>query len=140
MIGMVVPAGGEDTLGSEQDAFIGRFEINGERLNPTPLYHTDHTSEKGFTTTGVIEYADGGIRQSIAVVALEDGETSLVIDWTVADVERLQTAQDGIRAYRFRSRTSDVTAVANFTTVSESIELAGRSIDVSAMDTVLIEN
>ncbi len=259
VMGMVVPAGGEDTLGSDQDAFIGRFEINGERLNPTPLFHTDHTSEKGFTTTGAIEYADGRIRQSIAVVALEDGETSLVIDWTVSDVElslnegfgvyimndflngnrvpisfeggrrtirgvggrarvietgstwikiagclgietcgeqllyedaserntperwknllqdrvflrlgasgrtardyacvirqgragtrrighgveRLQTDQDGVRAYRFRSRTSDVTAVANFTTVSESIELAGRSIDIPAMDTVLIEN
>ena len=259
VMGMVVPAGGENTLGSDQDAFIGRFEINGERLNPTPLFHTDHTSEKGFTTTGVIEYADGRIRQSIAVVALEDGETSLVIDWTVADVElslnegfgvyimndflngnrvpisfeggrrtirgvggrareietgstwikiagclgietggeqlfyedaserntperwknllqdrvflrprgsggtvrdyacvirqgragtrrighgveRLQTAQDGVRAYRFRSRTDDVIAVANFTTVPESIELAGRSIDVPAMDTVLIEN
>ena len=259
IMGMVVPAGGEDTLGSDQDAFIGRFEINGERLNPTPLFHTDHTSEKGFTTTGAIEYADGRIRQSIAVVALEDGETSLVIDWTVADVElslnegfgvyimndflngnrvpisfeggrrtirgvggrarvietgstwikiagclgietcgeqllyedaserntparwknllqdrvflrsgvsdgtvrdyacvirqgragtrrlchgveRLQTTQDGIRAYRFRSRTSDVTAVANFTTVSKSIELAGRAIDVPATDTVLIEN
>ena len=38
------------------------------------------------------------------------------------------------------SRTGEVIAVANFTTVSESIELAGRSIDVSAMDTVLIEN
>jgi hypothetical protein len=87
VMGMVVPTGGEDTLGSEQDAFIGRFEINGERLKPMPLFHTDHTSEKGFTTTGVIEYADGRIRQSIAVVALEDGETSLVIDWTVADVE-----------------------------------------------------
>ena len=259
VMGMVVPAGGENTLGSDQDAFIGRFEINGERLNPTPLFHTDHTSEKGFTTTGVIEYADGRIRQSIAVVALEDGETSLVIDWTVADVElslnegfgvyimndflngnrvpisfeggrrtirgvggrareietgstwikiagclgietggeqlfyedaserntperwknllqdrvflrprgsggtvrdyacvirqgragtrrighgveRLQTAQDGVRAYRFRSRTGNVIAVANFTTVPESIELAGRSIDVPAMDTVLIEN
>ena len=258
-MGMVVPAGGEDTLGSDQDAFIGRFEINGERLNPTPLFHTDHTSEKGFTTTGVIEYADGRIRQSIAVVALEDGETSLVIDWTVADVElslnegfgvyimndfvngnrvsisfeggrrtvrgvggrarvietgstwikiagclgietdgeqlfyedasernsperwknllqdrvflcpdesrgnvrdyacvirqgragtrrighgveRLQTAQDGVRAYRFRSRTSDIIAVANFTTVPESVELAGRSIQVPAMDTVLIED
>jgi len=259
VMGMVVPTGGEDTLGSDQDAFIGRFEINGERLNPTPLYHTDHTSEKGFTTTGAIEYADGRIRQSIAVVALEDGETSLVIDWTVADVElslnegfgvyimndflngnrvpisfeggrrtirgvggrarvietgstwikiagclgietcgeqlfyedaserntperwknllqdrvflrpevsdgtvrdyacvirqgragtrrighgveRLQTAQDGVRAYRFRSRTGDMIAIANFTTVSESIELAGQSIDVPAMDTVLIEN
>ena len=259
VMGMVVPAGGEDTLGSDQDAFIGRFEINGEQLNPTPLYHTDHTSEKGFTTTGAIEYADGQIRQSIAVVALEDGETSLVIDWTVADVElslnegfgvyimndflngnrvpisfegsrrtvrgvggrarvietgstwikiagclgietcgdqllyedaserntperwknllqdriflrpeasggtvrdyacvirqgragtrrlchgveRLQTVQDGVRAYRFRSRTNDMIAVANFTTMSESIELAGRSIDVPAMDTVLIEN
>jgi hypothetical protein len=85
--GMVVPAGGEDTLGSDQDAFIGRFEINSERLKPTPLFHTDHTSEKGFTTTGVIEYVDGRTRQSISVVALEDGETSLVIDWTVADVE-----------------------------------------------------
>ena len=112
VMGMVVPAGGEDTLGSDQDAFIGRFEINGERLNPTPLFHTDHTSEKGFTTTGAIEYADG----------------------------RIRLAQDGVRAYRFRSRTSDVIAVANFTTVSESIELAGRSIDVPAMDTVLIEN
>ena len=246
VMGMVVPAGGENTLGSDQDAFIGRFEINGERLNPTPLFHTDHTSEKGFTTTGVIEYADGRIRQSIAVVALEDGETSLVIDRTVADVElslnegfgvyimndflngnrvpisfeggrrtirgvggrarvietgstwikiagclgietggeqlfyedaserntperwknllqdrvflrpdeiggtvrdyacvirqgragtrrighgveRLQTAQDEVRAYRFRSRTSDMIAIANFTTVSESIELADRS-------------
>ena len=259
VMGMVVPASGEDTLGSEQDAFIGRFEINGERLNPTPLFHTDHTSEKGFTTTGVIKYADGRIRQSIAVVALEDGETSLVIDWTVADValslnegfgvyimndflngnrvsisfeggrrtirgvggrarvietgstwikiagclgietngeqllyedaserntperwknllqdrvflrpgassgtvrdyacvirqsragtrrighgvERLQIAQDGVRAYRFRSRTTDVIAIANFTTVSESIELAGRSVQIPAMDTVLIEN
>ncbi|MDE2801185.1 MAG: hypothetical protein OXI94_21185 [Gemmatimonadota bacterium] len=259
VMGMVVPSGGENTLGSDQDAFIGRFEINGERLNPTPIFHTDHTSEKGFTTTGVIEYADGRIRQAIAVIALEDGETSLVIDWTVADVElslnegfgvyimndflnsnrvpisfeggrrtirgvggrareietgstwikiagclgietggeqlfyedaserntperwknllqdrvflrpdeiggtvrdyacvirqgragtrrighgveRLQTAQDGVRAYRFRSRTDDVIAVANFTTVPESIELAGRSINVPAMDTVLIEN
>ena len=74
VMGMVVPASGENTLGSDQDAFIGRFEINGERLNPTPLYHTDHTSEKGFTTTGTIEYAGGRIRQSIAVVALEDGK------------------------------------------------------------------
>lgn len=258
VMGMVVPTGGEDTLGSDEDAFIGRFEINGERLKPTPLFHTDHTSEKGFTTTGAIEYADGRIRQSIAVVALEDGETSLVIDWTVADValslnegfgvyimndfvngnrvsisfeggrrairgvggrarvietgsawikvagclgietsgeqllyedaaerntpdrwrnllqdrvflrpevnggtirdyacvirqgragtrrighgvERLQTAQDGVRAYRFRSRTSDVIAVANFTPVSRSVELTGKSIDVPAMDTVLIE-
>ncbi len=204
-------------------------------------------------------HADGRIRQSIAIIALEDGETSLVIDWTVSDValslnegfgvyimndfvngnripisfeggrrtirgvggrarvietgstwikiagclgietsgeqllyedaaerntperwrnllqdrvflrpevnsgtvrdyacvirqgragtrrtghgvERLQTAQDGIRAYRFRSRTSDVIAVANFTPVSRSVELAGRSIDVPAMDTVLMEN
>ena len=258
VMGMVVPTGGEDTLGSDEDAFIGRFAINGERLKPTPLFHTDHTSEKGFTTTGAIEYADGRIRQSIAVAALEDGETSLVIDWTVADVElslnegfgvyimndfvngnrvpisfegsrrtirgvggrarvietgstwikiagclgietsgeqllyedaaerntperwrnllqdrvflrpevnggtvrdyacvirqgragtrrighgveRLQTAQDGVRAYRFRSRTSDVIAVANFTPVSRSVELAGRSIDVPAMDTVLIK-
>ena len=255
---MVVPTGGEDTLGSDEDAFIGRFEINGERLKPTPLFHTDHTSEKGFTTTGAIEYADGQIRQSIAVVALEDGETSLLIDWTVADVElslnegfgvyimndfvngnrvpisfeggrrtirgvggrarvietgstwikvagclgietsgeqllyedaaerntperwrnllqdrvflrpevnggtvrdyacvirqgragtrrighgveRLQTAQDGVRAYRFRSQTSDVIAVANFTPVSRSVELTDRSINVPAMDTVLIK-
>ncbi len=203
-------------------------------------------------------HADGRIRQSIAIIALEDGETSLVIDWTVSDValslnegfgvyimndfvngnrvsisfeggrrairgvggrarvietgstwikiagclgietsgkqllyedaaerntperwrnllqdrvflrpevnggtvrdyacvirqgragtrrighgvERLQTAQDGVRAYRFRSRTSDVIAVANFTPVSRSVELTGRSIDVPAMDTVLIK-
>ncbi|MCE2435649.1 MAG: hypothetical protein J4F29_22430, partial [Candidatus Latescibacteria bacterium] len=55
-------------------------------------------------------------------------------------VERLQIDQDGIRAYRFRSRTGDVIAVANFTTVSESVELAGKSVQVPAMDTVLIEN
>ena len=259
VMGMVVPAGGEDTLGSDQDAFIGRFEINGERLNPTPLFHTDHTSEKGFTTTGAIEYADGRIRQSIAVVALEDGETSLVIDWTVADValslnegfgvyimndfvngnrvpisfeggrrtvrgvggrarvietdstwikiagclgietcgeqlfyedaserntperwknllqdrvflcpgvsgrnvrdyacvirqgragtrrigqeiDRLDTGLEGVRAYRFRSRTCNVIAVANFTPASVSVELADRSVLVPAMDTVLIED
>ncbi len=44
------------------------------------------------------------------------------------------------RAYRFRSRTSDVIAVANFTPVSMSVELAGRSVQVPAIDTVLIED
>ena len=82
---MVVPAGGENIFGSEQDAFTGRFEMAGERLKPRPLCHTDHTTERGFTTTGVVEYGDGLIRQSLAVVALEDGETSIVIDWTVAE-------------------------------------------------------
>tara|TARA_A100001037_G_scaffold288917_1_gene300128 strand:- start:217 stop:2322 length:2106 start_codon:yes stop_codon:yes gene_type:complete len=87
VMGMVVPAGGEDTLGSDQDAFVGRFEVEGERLKPHPLYHNDRTTDRGFSTTGVIEYADGAVRQSIAVVALEDGETSIVIDRTVADIE-----------------------------------------------------
>ncbi|HCK10516.1 MAG TPA: hypothetical protein DHW45_11625 [Candidatus Latescibacteria bacterium] len=85
VMGMVVPAGGENIFGSEQDAFTGRFEMAGERLKPRPLCHTDHTTERGFTTTGVVEYGDGLIRQSLAVVALEDGETSIVIDWTVAE-------------------------------------------------------
>ena len=95
---MVVPAGGENDLGSDQDAFTGRFEINGERLKPHPVCHTDHTSQRGFSTTGVINYAEGRIRQSLAVVALEDGETSLVIDWTVAneDIDLLLNEGFGI--------------------------------------------
>ena len=54
-------------------------------------------------------------------------------------VERLQTGQDGVRAYRFRSRASDVIAVANFTPEAQTVAVAGRSIQVPAMDTVLIE-
>ena len=83
VMGMVIPAGGEDTLGSDQDAFTGRFEIDGKRLRPRPICHTDRTTNHGFTTTGIVEYAEGRIRQALAVVALEDGETSLLIDWTV---------------------------------------------------------
>ena len=56
-------------------------------MNPTPLYHTDHTSEKGFTTTGVIEYADGQFDNRSPSSRSKTDETSLVIDWTVADVE-----------------------------------------------------
>lgn len=96
-MGMVVPAGGEDTLGSDQDAFIGRFEVDGERLAPTPMFHTDHTSEKGFTTTGLIAYGDGAVRQWLAVVALEDGETTLVVDWSTADLEL--SGNEGLGVY-----------------------------------------
>ena len=85
VMGMVVPAGGEDTLGSDQDAFTGRFEIDGERLKPRPICHTDYTTDRGFRTTGIVEYAEGGIRQALSVAALEDGETSLLIDWTVVE-------------------------------------------------------
>jgi len=257
-MGMIVPAGGEDTLGSDQDAFIGRFEVNGERQMPNPLYHTDRTSDKGFTTTGVIEYAEGAIRQSIAVVALEDGETSLVIDRTTSDVdlslneglgiyvmndfvndnrvsisfdggrrtvrgvggkaqvietgstwlklagclgvetsglplhyedaaernspekwrnllqdrvflrpdasgntvrdyayvvrqgragthrvgqgvERVDTSVDGIRAYRFKSRTADTIAVANFSQSTQNLDVAGQSVTVPPVDTITFE-
>lgn len=258
VMGMIVPAGGESTLGSDQDAFIGRFEIDGERLTPMPLYHTDHTSNKGFTTTGVITYAGGRIRQYIAVVALEDGETSLVIDWTNSEVdlslnegfgiyvmndfvndnrvpisfedgrrtvkgvggrariietgstwikiagclgietegqmllyedasernsperwknllqdrvflrtgttkgtirdyacvlrqgraglrrvgegiERLHTKHEGVRAFRFRSRTGEAVVVTNFTSEPIDVEITGHPIKVPAMDTVLME-
>ncbi len=99
VMGMVVPAGGEDTLGSDQDAFIGRFEIDGEGLKPRPVCHTDHTTERGFSTTGVVEYGEGCIRQSLAVVALEDGETSLVVDWTVVDDDVNLSLNEGFGVY-----------------------------------------
>ena len=99
VMGMVVPAAGERVLGSDQDAFTGRFEIEGERMKPSPICHTDHTTEKGFTTTGVISYGDGRIRQSIAVVALEDGETSLLVDRTVVDESVTLTLNEGFGVY-----------------------------------------
>jgi hypothetical protein len=99
VMGMVIPAGGESILGSDQDAFIGRFEIDGEQLKPTPVYHTDHTSGKGFTTTGLISYGDGKIRQSLAVVAMEDGETSLVVDFTEAADDVTLSLNEGLGVY-----------------------------------------
>lgn len=99
VMGMVIPAGGEHVLGSDQDAFVGRFEIEGERLKPTPLCHTDHTTDKGFSTTGIVTYAGGRIRQSIAVVALEDGETSIVIDRTEVDDDVTLSLNEGLGVY-----------------------------------------
>lgn len=99
VMGMVVPAGGENVLGSDQDAFTGRFEINDERLKPNPICHTNHTSNRGFSTTGVVTYAKGQIRQSIAVIALEDGETSLIVDWTVADDDITLSLNEGFGVY-----------------------------------------
>jgi hypothetical protein len=99
VMGMVVPAGGEDVLGSDQDAFVGRFEIDGERQKPTPLCHTDHTSDRGFSTTGVVTYANGRIRQSIAVVALKDGETSLIVDRTEMDDDVVLSLNEAFGIY-----------------------------------------
>jgi len=99
VMGMVVPAGGENVLGSDQDAFVGRFEVDGERLRPRPLCHTDRTTDRGFTSTGVVEYADGSIRQSLAVAALEDGETSLFIDWSVVDPGVLLSLNEAFGVY-----------------------------------------
>jgi hypothetical protein len=99
VMGMVVPTGGEDTLGSGQDAFTGRFEMDGERLKPRPICHTDRTTERGFSTTGIVEYGGGRIRQSLAVVALEDGETSLVVDWTVVDEDVTLSLNEGFGVY-----------------------------------------
>ncbi len=99
VMGLVCPAGGESILGSDQDAFTGRFEINGERLKPTPVCHTDHTSDLGFTTTGIVTYAEGRIRQSLAVVALEDGESSIVIDRTIVDRDVVLSRNEGFGLY-----------------------------------------
>jgi hypothetical protein len=98
-MGTVIPAGGEDTFGADQDGLVGRFELDGERVRPNVICHTDHTTEKGFCTTGRMVYGDGAIDQRIAVIALEDGETVVFVDVTEAtDVSRV-TLNEGLGVY-----------------------------------------
>ena len=107
VMGMVIPAGGENILGSDQDAFTGRFEIAGKRLKPTPVCHTDHTSESGFRTTGLITYVEGRIRQSLAVVAFDDGETALVVDRTEVDDDIALSLNEGLGIYVMNDSIND---------------------------------
>ena len=99
VMGTVIPSGGESTFGADQDGLVGRFEIDGRRVRPKVICHTDHTSEKGFWTTGEIHYGDGKIVQRIAVAALEDGETAVVIDLTEAEAGTPVTRNEGLGIY-----------------------------------------
>ena len=96
VMGTVIPAGGESTFGAEQDGLVGRFEIGGERVRPEVVCHTDHTTEKGFRTTGEIHYGGGKIVQHIAAAALEDGETVVLIDLTETDAGTQVTRNEGL--------------------------------------------
>ncbi len=99
VMGTVIPSGGEDTFGADQDGLVGRFELDGERVRPNVVCHTDRTTEKGFCTTGRMLYGDGAIDQRVAVVALEDGETVVFVDVTEAtDVSRV-TLNEGLGVY-----------------------------------------
>ncbi len=99
VMGTVIPAGGENTFGADQDGLVGRFELDGELAKPKMICHTDHTDEKGFRTTGQIHYGDGVIDQRVAVVALDDGETVVFVDVTEAtDVSRV-TLNEGLGLY-----------------------------------------
>ncbi len=99
VMGTVIPASGEDTFGADQDGLIGRIEIDGEATRPKAICHTDHTTEKGFRTTGEIVYGKDQVTQCLSVVALEDGETVVFVDLTQAvDPERV-TLNEGLGIY-----------------------------------------
>ena len=54
-------------------------------------------------------------------------------------IERLHTKHEGVRAFRFRSRTGEAVVVTNFTSEPIDVEITGHPIKVPAMDTVLME-
>jgi hypothetical protein len=100
VMGTVIPAGGEDTFGADQDALCGRVAIGGEPQRPRPVCHTDHTTDRGFLTTGEVHYGtEGQVRQNLAVAALDDGETAVVIDRTVAAPEVDLSLNEGLGLY-----------------------------------------
>lgn len=99
VMGTVVPADGEATFGADQDGLVGRFEIGGERVKPKGVCHTDHTDKKGFRTIGEIHYGGGQIVQGVAVAALEDGETAVIIDLTEAKEGTAVTRNEGLGIY-----------------------------------------
>ena len=98
-MGTVIPAGGESTFGADQDGLVGRFEIDGKPARPRVICHTDHTTDLGFRTTGEIHYGDGRIVQHIAVAALEDGETVVVMDLAEAQPGTPVTGNEGLGIY-----------------------------------------
>ncbi|MBT3605440.1 MAG: hypothetical protein HN521_20435, partial [Candidatus Latescibacteria bacterium] len=51
-------------------------------------------------------------------------------------VDKLSIGQEGVRAFRFRTRTGIVCVAVNFSEAPVSIDVGGRTIDIPAMDTV----
>ncbi len=99
VMGSVWPAGGENVFGADQDGLVGRIEVDGVRQKPKVICHTDHTGARGFSTTGKLTYAGGKIEQRLAVAALPDGETAVVIDLTTAAPSTNVTVNEGLGVY-----------------------------------------
>ena len=99
VMGLAIPAGGEAVLGAEQDGLVGRIDLDGQPAQPVAACHTDHTDERGFRTTGEVDYGRGQVTQRLAVVALPDGETALVIDLTTARPGARVTRNEGLGVY-----------------------------------------